>query len=201
MESRSYSLKEAMRSRQMWLIFFMFFCSGYSIMSLTVHIVPHIINLGISASTAAYIMATIGGAFIFGRLAFGWIGDKIGSRQTYALGFVVIAASLTWLLFIRDIWMFCIFAVMWGFSTGGMGSVQTSIVAECYGLKSIGTIFAVCGLGVMIGGSLSPVITGYLFDQLGNYQVAFLVCALFAVAGIAVNLMLERSKTKIEAIS
>jgi OFA family oxalate/formate antiporter-like MFS transporter len=193
---RSYSLKEALRTRLMWLVFSMFFCFGFSVMALTVHIVPHIIDIGISPATAAFVMATIGGVNIAGRLAFGGIGDKIGSLRTYALGFAVIAASGFWLLFIKDAWMFYIFAVAWGFCAGGMASVQPTIVAECFGVKSMGSIFGACGLGIMIGGSLSPVFAGFLFDILGNYQLAFLICASFAVAGFLINLVLQRYRLK-----
>lgn len=193
---RSYSLKEALHSRQMWLVFLMFFCFGYSMMALIVHIVPHIIHLGISAATAALVMSTIGGVNIAGRLIFGGIADRIGSLQTYALGFIVIASCGFWLLFIREVWMFYVFAVLWGFCAGGMGTVQSTIVADLFGLKSIGSIFGVCGLGVMIGGSLSPVISGYLFDIMGNYQTAFLVCAIFAVLGLILNQMIRPYRTR-----
>ncbi len=49
----------------------------------------------------------------------------------------------------------------------------------------------------MLGGSVGPVITGYLFDLKGNYQVAFIVLALFAALGIVLNLILTRSHIKI----
>jgi MFS family permease len=179
----------------MWLVFIMFFCFGYSLMGMTVHLVPHIINLNISPATAALVMATIGGVNIAGRLAFGGIGDKIGSLLTYACGFIVIAVSVFWLLFIRDIWMLYLFAVVWGFSSGGMASVQPSIVAECFGLKYIGSIFGICGLGNMVGGSVSPVVTGLIFDLTGSYQTAFLICGLFALAGFAISRVLVLCKS------
>jgi MFS family permease len=162
-----------------------------------VHLVPHIINIKISAATAASVMATVGAINVLGRLAFGLVGDKLGSLPTYLLGFVVILGSLIWLIFMRDIWMFYAFAVLWGFSAGGMGTVQTPITAELFGVKSLGAIFGVCGLGVMTGGSLGPVITGYLFDVFGNYQIAFLTCAIFVVAGIVLNLWLTRYKKQL----
>jgi MFS family permease len=195
-DSKSYSLVEALRTKELWLVFVMFFFFGYCAMSISVHVVPHIINLGISAATASLILAVIGGVNIAGRLTFGWIGDRLGPRQAYGLGLVIIAGSALWLLFIKDVWMLYIFAVLWGFSAGGMGSVQTSIVAELFGVKSIGIIFGFCGMGVMVGGSVGPVISGHLFDVTGNYQVAFLICAVFAVAGAGMNLWLGHRRFK-----
>jgi MFS family permease len=182
----------------MWVTSFMFFCFGYSALSLTVHLVPHIININISPATAASVLAAIGAVNVFGRLFFGLIGDRLGSFQAYRMGLAIILLGLICLLFIRQSWMFYGFAILWGMSAGGMGTIQTPIIAELFGVKSLGAIFGVCGMGVMIGGSIGPVITGFLFDLTGNYQIAFIVCAFFALAGVAINFWLTAFKKKLE---
>jgi OFA family oxalate/formate antiporter-like MFS transporter len=197
---RNYTLSEAMKTRQMWLTFMMFFCFGFASISMMVHLVPHIINIQISAATAASVMAAVGAINVIGRLAFGFIGDRIGSLQAYILGLIVILGSLIWLIFMRETWMLYAFAVLWGFSAGGMGSVQTPIIAELFGIKSLGAIFGVCGLGVMIGGSIGPVVIGFLFDIQGNYQIAFITSASFALVGIILNLWLTRYKKQLAQI-
>jgi OFA family oxalate/formate antiporter-like MFS transporter len=194
---RDFTVREAIRTRQMWLVFLMFFCFGFASLSLMVHLVPHIINIKISPAIAASVMATVGAVNVVGRLAFGFIGDRLGSLQSYLLGFVIIVVGLVLLLFMRQPWMLYAFAGLWGFSAGGMGTLQTPIIAELFGIKSLGAIFGICGLGVMIGGSLGPVIIGFLFDIQGNYQVAFITCALLGTVGIIVNLWLTRYKKQI----
>jgi MFS family permease len=195
-EVRNFSLHEAFHTRQLWLVFFMFFCFGFAAMSLSVHIVPHIIDLKISPATAANILAVTGAVTIIGRIVFGAIADKIGGKQAYRLGFIVMVVMTLWLLIIREAWMFYVFAIIWGFASGGMGTIQSPIVAEFFGLKSLGAIFGVCGLGTMLGGSVGPVITGYLFDLKGNYQIAFITLSVLATAGIVINLILTHSKIK-----
>jgi MFS family permease len=193
-ETRSFGLSEVLRSPLFWLVFGMFFTFGFFAMSISVHIVPHVIHLQIPAATAANILATIGAVNIAGRLAFGAIGDKIGARQAYGLGLVVMTAAIFWLVFINETWMFFVFAAIYGFNSGGIGSVQAPIVAELFGLKSHGAIFGACGLGTMIGGSIGPVLVGYLFDLSGSYQAAFITCGLAAAAGLLVNLVIVRRK-------
>jgi MFS family permease len=200
-EVRNYTLSEAVRTRQMWMIFAMYFCFGYSGLSLMVHLVPHIIDIDISPAVAASVMAVMGGVNILGRLAFGAIGDRFGTLKTYLLGLATIGALLIWLLFIRDIWMLYIFGCLWGFASGGANSVQTPIVAEFFGVKSIGALFGVCGLGTMVGGSIGPVLVGWLFDVKGDYQIAFITCIALAVIGIGINLILIRSKNRAAALS
>ena len=185
--TRDFSLSEAIKTPQIWITICMFFCFGYSMISLSVHLVPHIINIKISPAIAANVLAMVGAFNIVGRLSFGAIGDRIGSLQAYAVGFALAFVSLFALLFIREAWMLFAFAAVWGFCSGGIGSVQTTVIAELFGLKSLGLIFGVCGLGVMIGGSIGPVVTGYLFDVQGNYTIAFIACAVFTILGIVFN--------------
>jgi MFS family permease len=61
-------LKEAIRSRQYWIAISIFFCAGFSLSTITVHIVPRATDLGISATTAANILATVSGSFLVGGI-------------------------------------------------------------------------------------------------------------------------------------
>jgi MFS family permease len=193
-DSPSFSFTEAIRTRQFQLMFFVFYCYGFFSMTTAVHIVPNIIHLNISASTGAYILATIGGGNIAGRLAFGLIADRIGNKVSNLICLSIIAANLCGLIFIREGWIFFVFAVFFGVAQGGMSVVQAPIIAELFGLKSHGFIFGACGLGATLGGASGPFLTGYLFDVTGGYQTAFLVCTLLVVGGVIVSLILARGR-------
>ena len=52
-----------------------------------VHIVPHATDLGISAVTAASILATMGGVSIVGMIVMGIVADRIGNMQVFIIGF------------------------------------------------------------------------------------------------------------------
>ena len=199
-EVKSYSFIGALRTRQLWLVFAMLFCFGFPLVSITVHIVPSVIHLNIPAAEAANVMAVIGFTSILGRISFGAIADRIGSRQTLLLGFIVISLAVFWLIFIRDIRAFYAFAVVWGFCSSGMGTVQVPLAAELFGLKSLGAIFGFCGLGTMIGGSVGPVICGFIFDITGGYSTAFAICSGMALAGIVLNLALSRNRAHAAAM-
>jgi len=55
--TEGFSIKEAFYTRQLWIAFTMLFCFGFCAYSITVHIVPHAIDLGISATGATGILA------------------------------------------------------------------------------------------------------------------------------------------------
>jgi MFS family permease len=79
------SFKEAIHTRQFWVVFFMFFCLGFMTFAIIVHLAPHAIELGISAAVAANILATIGGLNMIGRIIMGKVADIIGSKRPLLL--------------------------------------------------------------------------------------------------------------------
>ena len=185
------SLKETVSTRQFWMVSIVFFSLGYSIFAVTVHIVPHIIDLRISATTAAIILAVSGGIQAVGGILLGGIADKIGNRRVLVIGFILISLAMFWLLPIRSIWMFYLFVVLYGIGVSGGGIMEPIIVAELFGIKSHGLILGVVSFVFTVGGAVGPLVTGYLFDLTGNYQTAFLICAVLNIVAIILATLLR----------
>ena len=64
------TLKEAIETKQFWITCVIICCYGFCAYSTMVHIVPHVTDLGITATTAANILATVGAANLVGRIVF-----------------------------------------------------------------------------------------------------------------------------------
>ena len=163
-----------------------------------VHITPHAIELGISATTAANILATIGGLNIAGMLIVGGIAERIGNRQALIIGFMLMTASFLWVALTRELWMLYLFAIVFGFADGGMGPLWPSLVAELFGLRSHGLIYGVLAFGFTIGAALGPFLTGYIFDITGSYYLAFLVCAAGSIVSLVLTTLLKPIRDKSE---
>lgn len=191
-----FSLKEAVYTRQFWLYCAINFCFGFSVFTITVHIVPHAIELGISAASAATILATIGGLSIAGRLVLGSAGDRIGNRQVYIIGFIIMSISLFWLAQASQLWMLYVSAGLFGFAQGGMGTIGAPLLATLFGLTSHGLIFGVANLGFTTGAAFGPFLAGYIFDVTGNYQMAFLISAAASIVSLILAVLLKPIKEK-----
>ena len=162
--------------------------------SIMVHIVPHAIDLGVSTASAANILAIRGGVGILGTYILGALGDRMGNRQVFIIGFILTFLAFLWLGVAREVWMFYLFAVIFGFAVGGMGTSESPLVASLFGLGSHGLIYGVLGLGFTFGATVGPILTGYIFDATGSYQLAFWVCAAFAILGVILAAMLRPPK-------
>jgi MFS family permease len=118
LEASGLSFQQALRTRQLWLLWVTFLFAGFCIQSILVHIIPHVTELEISAATAAIILAAIGLFNTAGRVIMGSAADRIGSKPTLLISTVMISAAFLWLLVARELWMFYPFAVVFGISYG-----------------------------------------------------------------------------------
>ncbi len=193
---KSLSLSEAVNTRQFWLIVSMFFCFGISFQSIVAHLVPHITDLGITATSAATSMAAIGGVSIVSKVVLGGLGDRIGNRNTLIIAFGLMVLALVWLYFSRETWQFYLFAVIFGFGYGGHIAQHSPLIGEIFGLVSHGLIFSTIGIGMSAGAAIGPVMTGFIFDVTGSYLAAFVITSIFSAIGLLLTVFLKDRVTK-----
>jgi MFS family permease len=192
-ELKGFSLKQAVKTGQFWTLMVIFACLGYCTFTITVHLVPHITDLRISTATAANVLAVTGGVQSFGGIVLGLLADKIRSQKVLAISLLLITAPLFWLVSIATIPAFFLFAVIYSFGIGGGTAMESTLVAEIFGLKAHGVILGSISFGFTIGAAVGPFITGYLFDLTGNYHLAFLVCAATGAAGLLLTALIKPS--------
>ena len=192
--AKGLALKEAIRTRQFWMFTAIMAFFAYSIQAVMVHIAPQATELGASPTTAASVLAIIGGGSIIGRIMLGGTGDRIGNRLTAILCFILYSAALFWLTATTGVWTLYIFAIIFSLGYGGFVALQSPMVAELFGLGSHGVIMGSVAFGSTIGGAVGPVLSGYLFDVTGSYSQAFLLCATLAVIGLILVWFLRPTK-------
>lgn len=188
------SLKEIIHTKQFWMVVIMFFCLGLAEGTIMVHIVPHATDLGISAATAAGVLATIGVVIIAGGLVLGGLADRIGVRQTFIICFVLMSVALFWLLIARETWTLYLFAIVMGLADGGNTTLRSPLVAELFSIRSLGLILGVCYFCSTIGATIGPFIAGYIFDVNDSYQMAFVILATASIIGLIMAVLLKPAK-------
>ena len=191
-----FSFRKTVRSRQFWTICLALFGFGYCLQTVMVHIVLYATEFGISAVSAATILACIGGASIAGRPIMGAAGDRIGNKLAIVIGFTIVSAALLWLLIARELWMFYLFASFFGFAYGSIAVLQSPLVAELFGLRSHGIILGAITFSITIGGAIGPVLAGYIFDVTGSYNLAVIICIVLILVAWILTLLLRPTYNK-----
>ncbi len=189
-----FSPQQAFHIRQFWIVCAAFFLMWYCGNGLLVHIAPHAIDVGLSSAQAASLIAIIGGVSIVGRLVIGAAGDRIGNRRTLTLCFIIVVASVSWLLQSTQLWQLYLFAAAYGFAHGGFFALISPLIAELFGTRSHGALFGIATFFGMTGGAIGPLIAGRIFDITGSYHLAFLLIIGFSTAGLVLSLILKPVK-------
>ena len=190
------SFTQAVKTSRFWLFGLIIFCLFFCLHVIMVHIAPHAVDLGISPMLAASIISILAGTSVIGRLSTGFISDRAGARLILSVCLSLLTLALVWLLFVGEIWTFYLFAVITGFAIGGYMPLEILIVAELFGLKSLGMIYGTIMIFSALGMTLGPIIAGTIFDMTGNYNWAFLICIILGALAIFLSLLLLRYKGK-----
>ncbi len=184
-------LKEIFRTKQFWAINLAEFCSFFCLLTIVVHIVPHAIDLGLAPGTAAGVISAIGGMSIVGRFVLGSAYDRIGGKRSLMICFIILFCSFIWLQVAGSAWMLFLFAVVYGFAHGGLFTVVSPIVAELFGTGSHGVLFGIVLFSGNIGGAISPILAGLIFDVMGSYRIIFLMLIVVAATGFVLVSLLR----------
>ena len=186
-----FSLREAVCTRQFWLLSLLSFLALFLMNIVVVHIVIHATGLGIPATAAAGILSVAAGVSIPGRIIVGGIADKIGNLRTLVACYILGSVAFLVLMVAGELWLLYLFAVIFGLGWWASSAIMAPITAELFGLKSMGTVFACINFATAVGGAIGPVLVGYMFDVTGSYQLAFIMCIVVTIIAIITTISLK----------
>ncbi len=187
-------LNQAIKTGPFWIFGLVLFCVFFIVQVITVHIVPHAIDIGISEMVAASILSITAVTSIIGRSLIGFACDKIGARMALTACLVTLTLSLTCLLFAQEVWIFYLFAIIFGGAYGGIVPLESLVTAGFFSLKFLGAILGSLILIDLIGAALGPLSAGIIFDVTGSYSLAFLICLIIGTLSIILSLALLKAK-------
>ena len=189
------TLKEAIKTKSFWLMMFAWFLYASCLNFVLTHVVPHATDTGISSITASTIISAMGICHIISRLSIGRISDVV-SRKIPAIACSLFGcAALVWIIWSHDIWMFYLFAVLWGLAWGGIGVTTISMVGDTFGERNLGTVMGTIDAGFALGSAAGTALGGIIFDATHSYTLAFTIGAI-AMLVLAVLLAFIRPEVK-----
>jgi MFS family permease len=194
------TLGQALRSREFGLLCILYFSFLFSLIAISVHLVIHATGLGIPVMKAAITLSLIGGASIIGMNVMGNLADRFSNRIALGISYTIMALSLFWLIPSGSEWSLFVFSIAFGFAYGGMQVLFSPLVAELFGTRSHGVILATGALAGSVGAALGPIVAGYIFDVLGSYTVAFILCAVLTLTGLVSTLLLPSPSRRVPTL-
>ena len=192
----SFTLSEARRTFAFWIMCGIFLCAWSVMFFPFAHFIALAIDLewGPEGGVQLFAMAAVGG--VFGRLVIGAVSDKIGRKA----GLVVLLAVqiLSCLLFASGTSVSVLFAaaVLFGIGSGASVALYPAVVGDTFGRAHVGAIAGFAFAFTCSGGSLGPMVGGWIRDQTGSYDQAFLLGALVNGLAMVCAVILRRPEQR-----
>jgi MFS family permease len=176
MVARSWTLLEAMRSRQFWLLFVVYLCTGIGSFLVSLHQLAFAVDMGFDKLYAASVLGM--GAFLSipGIIVTGTVSDYVGREISAMLTYGVSIVGTGFALMITGpdqhllLWLHaCLFGLTWG----ARGPAITAKTADLFPGRQLGAILGVITIGSGVGSALGAWSAGLIHDLTGNYKIAF----------------------------
>jgi MFS family permease len=179
-------VRQALKSRAFWHISLGLACHYLAINAVTTHVMPYLSTIGIARSTSSLVAGAIPLTSIFGRLSFGWFGDRFDKRWVTALGFALASLGMLFFGYAATVgtWVLIPFLILFGIGYGGPVPMLSALMREYFGRVRLGTILGLAmGVG-WLGGIVGPPLAGWVFENFGSYQGAWFASAGLVIAGM-----------------
>lgn len=193
------TLKVAKKSSAFYaLIVFFFFITAVG--CIAQHIPTYATQeLGYSGTFAGNAMAGWMLGALVGALAFGFLTDKIGARNTaifaMVLGLVPVVLLLT---SAKNPTMFSIAMVIFGFVVASIGTLGPLLTSALFGNKEYSQIYANIALGLAVASIVALPVYGYVFDATGSYTPVLYAIAAMLIVNVVLLIVAFNGKKKLE---
>ncbi len=147
-----------------------------------VHIVAYCVDLGFGVARGAEMLSLMLAAGVVSRLFSGWLADRIGGVWTLIIGSIGQCLALMFYIPFDGLASLYLVSLFFGLAQGGIVPSYAIIVREYLPAREAGARVGLVVMATVLGMALGGWISGYIFDQTGSYQAAF-------VNGIAWNLI------------
>ncbi len=187
------TLRESLRDYRFWLLAVAFVLISFSVGGL----IPNMENIlkiaGFARDDIVALVSLIGLSVIVGRIAGGWLIDRLWAPGV-ALVMISLPAFACYMLADAQLTTSSarIAIVLIGMAAGIEYDLMAFLVARYFGMKSYGAIYGAQYGFFAFGAGIAPVVFGKAFDKTGSYHSVLTLAAVFLVLGAVALLGLGR---------
>lgn len=188
------SWRDSFKSAPMWQLSLAYWVCGITTASIAVHYVRWASSEDISTSTAALAFGLLSGINALGVLFVGAISDRMQRKTLLGLVYLVRGVAFLSLLLLPGSVALWAFAVVGGMSWLATVPLTTSLAADVYGVRKIGTLAGLINMAHQLGGGAAVLIFGFVFDKWGTYDPSFAAGAVFLLMAGIVSLSIREKR-------
>ena len=188
----SWTAREAMRTRAYWCI------AGTAVFAIIASagsgyiLVPYLVSQsgpGLSNPQAVGV-GSLGAVLAMTTLVWGYMADKLGPRYCMVITITgAVATGIFLITGVNSVLTAYLFAILWGFFSNTVGTLEHMLLAQYFGRGSFGAIMGSLGPLQTTALGIGPLFGSYLLTFTDSYSVVFMVLmAMYAGAGMLIFL-------------
>lgn len=194
-------LATLMRDRIFWSLVIGMLCGTFGGLLVIGNLKPIALSVGLSSAVAVSAISAFAVGNTVGRIAWGWITDKLGAKAVI-LSLVTLAASLCCLASTSiPAGVFILLSALLGFGFGGHFVIYPVRVVSRYGQDRLGSVYPLVFLSYGVAGITGPGIGGWLYDATGSYATAATTSVAVILSGLLLIGMLSRSASRLMPVA
>jgi MFS family permease len=185
--------RQAVRKSEFWRLYVAGFLMSVALFVPFVFLVQYAKEQGISSSTAAFLITSLGLGSVIGRLGLGVLGMRFGVLPLVIMSFAIQPVSyIVWLVAGSNYVLLLLFAALLGVGYGGFVALSPVASAGIFGLEGLGGILGVQYTSAGFGALIGPISAGAVIDATGSYTVAIVAAIIVSAAATLAVLPLWR---------
>ena len=170
-----YTVREALRTPAFWILAF-FSMMGFAAQAgVSLHQTAHYVDAGVSHGQAALVATAFALGQIPGGVVWSLAGRRVPVRVMMAVSALWVAGGVFGIAFTQQLGWGIFYGFLFGSGVGGLHTLLRLAWADYYGRLHLGSIRGLT-LPAQIGGqAIGPVVSGFMFDTSGGYELPFLI--------------------------
>ncbi len=171
---------------------------------MSLYSMPYMENLGISRTSASFIISLFTIISVIFRMPVGMLGDVFQKKYMIALSMAAVGVSmfLFWTLNSQTpLWLTVVFAIFYGVGIAGIMPLRMPILAEYFGRKNMGKLFGIVSIPSTIGGVAAVPLAGLVFDSVQSYKPVFLALAILSTITTVLMLIMPAAGKSAKAVN
>ncbi|MBZ9889830.1 MFS transporter [Mesorhizobium sp. BR1-1-3] len=194
------TLRRAAGTRVFWYLFATFFVCGFTTNGLVgTHLIAFCGDMGIGEVQAAGLLSMMGIFDLIGTTLSGWLTDRFDPRKLLGVYYGIRGLSLIYLPYSGfSATSLIIFAVLYGLDWIATVPPTLRLANEAFGDRSGPIVFGWIVAGHQIGAATAAAFGGTMRELQGNYELAFLIAGMTAIAAACISLLINTSKPAFE---
>jgi MFS family permease len=175
--NRKTGIRQFLKDRVFWHITAAYALHIMAGSALTVHSMPYLSTISMDRTLSSFVAGALSIVGVFGRLGFGFLGDRVNQRWLAGSGTTMVSLSLIILSVITasSTWMIVPAVILFGVGYGGTITMHSVLIRENFGTINLGSVIGfsvgITSIGLMVG----PPLASWLYESFDSYRITWLV--------------------------